>query len=123
MSDLIAEGRAVLEANAIYGVVKLGRWARANLGDLLDALESQRTQIAALRARLEPPDSTKFDALLKELGIDMTDPQEVLAEKVVQQREHLNVYRDAMRDVRRILTDVGVTNPPPRLAAVLEGLD
>lgn len=31
--------------------------------------------------------------------------------------------RGAMRDVRRILTDLGVTNVPPRLAAALDGLD
>jgi hypothetical protein len=44
---------------------------------------------ATLRLRLAPVDSPDFAALLVELGVDMTNPTEVLAEKVVQQRERI----------------------------------
>lgn len=51
--DLITEGRAALKANATFGVVKLGQWARANLGTLLDALEAKHTQHAETLGLLE----------------------------------------------------------------------
>jgi hypothetical protein len=51
--DLITEGRAALKANATFGIVKLGQWARANLGALLDALEAKHTQHAETLGYLE----------------------------------------------------------------------
>lgn len=49
---------------------------------------------------------------------------ELVAIAAKQQRDsaRLDAYRNAMRDVRRLLADFGITNPPPRLRAVLEGL-
>jgi hypothetical protein len=74
----------------IAGIASIGtppphETAHAIATELLAA----RVEIAALKLRLEPVDSPNFEALITELGIDMTDPQEVLAEKVVQQRERI----------------------------------
>lgn len=84
------------QAGYTYVDADLIVWMRNSLPALLDALEAQRARIAelerenvALRLRVEPLDSPDFEVLLKELGVDMTDPIEVLAEKVVQQRERI----------------------------------
>lgn len=47
---------------------------------------------------------------------------ELAAIAAKQQRDNarLGSYREAMRDVRRIIADFGITNPPPRLRALLE---
>ncbi|MFE7799042.1 hypothetical protein [Nocardia sp. NPDC057440] len=56
---------------------------------------------AALRLRLEPPESLSFDVLLRELGVDMTAPAEILAEKVVQQRERIAELKAALEEAQR----------------------
>lgn len=62
---------------------------------------------------------TKLPALLDEVEATRTRVAELEEGRDIQLIE----MRGAMRDVRRILADLGVTNVPPRLAAALEGLD
>lgn len=83
-------------------------WARNNLAALLDGLE------AVERER----DEAHME--LADLRIETETNYGAIAEKQRRDNARINAYRDAMRDVRRILADFGITNPPPRLAAVLE---
>lgn len=75
--------------------------ARTKTRTLLDAARARIAELerenVALRLRVEPLDSPDFEVLLKELGVDMTDPTEVLAEKVVHQRERIAELEAAQR--------------------------
>lgn len=74
---------------------------RNTYGAVLDELEQARKSVAALQLRLEPPGSPQFESLLSELGIDMTDPQEILAEKAVSQRYELEDARARITELEK----------------------
>jgi hypothetical protein len=86
-------------------------WAINNLPALLDEVQS-------LRDRLD-----EVDVVLLTFDEDYPTGAEgvrtVIGEALAHVRT-IHAYRDAMRVVRRIFADFGVTNPPPRLAALLE---
>ncbi|NEW33815.1 hypothetical protein GV791_14755 [Nocardia cyriacigeorgica] len=52
-------------------------------------LGEARARVAQLELRLEPPGSPRLEGLIKTLGVDMTDPLEILAEKVAEQRARI----------------------------------
>lgn len=78
---------------------------------MLDERDSLRDSLAAV------------DAALLEFDEDYPVGAEGVRTLIGEALAHVgrvNAYRYAMRDVRRLLTDFGVTNPPPRLKALLE---
>lgn len=62
---------------------------------LATELLAARARIAQLELRLEPPGSPRLEKLIQQLGIDMTEPMEILAEKVAQQRARIGELETA----------------------------
>lgn len=136
MTDLIAEGRALLEA-ANTGTLEV---YDANEGDGWPPRPLWSAGNEALKR--EDDDANPVNIIIDTGGREHADLIAWAANNLgalldaleSAQREgneaRAQLYRQgvrfggAMRDVRRILTDFGVTNPPPRLAALLkEGAD